>query len=278
MKIWIALLWIWCSQALAQSPTWFTVEVVVFAQESPAAVASEVWPLEPPAPSLEGAIELTGPGEPTGEPSTAAGSRPGARAFRVLGRKSRQLAGVVRRLARSGRYQPLLHVAWRQPGFSRSRAPAVHLDSNALGSPIARRRGRDEEARARAPRVDGTLRVYRARYLHVDADLVYRPRSMLASPAAATTPAEITGETAPAGASEPTAFRLHQSRRMRSGELHYLDHPLFGVLVRITRYQAPAVPGGPAPAVAAPATHPSPTPGRAKTIPLPPRRRPGSGN
>ena len=30
--------------------------------------------------------------------------------------------------------------------------------------------------------------------------------------------------------------RMIQARRMRSSELHYLDHPLFGVIVRINRY------------------------------------------
>ena len=37
----------------------------------------------------------------------------------------------------------------------------------------------------------------------------------------------------------PPVFRMTTSRRMRPGELHYLDHPLFGVLVIVTRY-APA--------------------------------------
>jgi hypothetical protein len=27
---------------------------------------------------------------------------------------------------------------------------------------------------------------------------------------------------------------------MRSSEVHYLDHPLFGVIVRINRYELPA--------------------------------------
>jgi hypothetical protein len=30
-----------------------------------------------------------------------------------------------------------------------------------------------------------------------------------------------------------TPFRLDTSRRMRSGELHYLDHPVFGVLIKV---------------------------------------------
>lgn len=34
---------------------------------------------------------------------------------------------------------------------------------------------------------------------------------------------------------------MHQSRRMRSGELHYLDHPRLGVLALITPIEAPVV-------------------------------------
>ena len=30
------------------------------------------------------------------------------------------------------------------------------------------------------------------------------------------------------------AVRLHQTRRMRSGEVHYIDHPMLGVIVKIT--------------------------------------------
>ncbi|MGV0034771.1 MAG: CsiV family protein [Candidatus Azotimanducaceae bacterium WSBS_2022_MAG_OTU7] len=29
---------------------------------------------------------------------------------------------------------------------------------------------------------------------------------------------------------------MFQSRRMRSDELHYIDHPLFGIVVRINRF------------------------------------------
>jgi len=33
------------------------------------------------------------------------------------------------------------------------------------------------------------------------------------------------------------SYPLRQSRRMRSGELHYIDHPLIGVLIRITPFE-----------------------------------------
>ena len=38
----------------------------------------------------------------------------------------------------------------------------------------------------------------------------------------------------------PPVFRMTTSRRMRPGELHYLDHPLFGVLVIVSRYAPPS--------------------------------------
>jgi hypothetical protein len=35
---------------------------------------------------------------------------------------------------------------------------------------------------------------------------------------------------------EPMVFRLNQSRKMRSTEVHYLDHPVLGVIVLVTPY------------------------------------------
>ena len=48
------------------------------------------------------------------------------------------------------------------------------------------------------------------RFLHMDARLVYTDPETLQS------------------------FKLAQSRKMRSGELHYIDNPRFGLLTRIT--------------------------------------------
>jgi hypothetical protein len=33
------------------------------------------------------------------------------------------------------------------------------------------------------------------------------------------------------------AVLLRQTRRMRGGELHYIDHPMFGLLIKVTRYK-----------------------------------------
>ena len=33
------------------------------------------------------------------------------------------------------------------------------------------------------------------------------------------------------------AVLVQQKRRMRSGELHYIDHPLLGILVKVSRHE-----------------------------------------
>jgi hypothetical protein len=57
--------------------------------------------------------------------------------------------------------------------------------------------------------IDGLLRVYSETFIHIDLDLTLH----------------VTGV---------GAYRLNDSRRVRSGETHYFDHPRFGVLLRLT--------------------------------------------
>ncbi len=76
----------------------------------------------------------------------------------------------------------------------------------------------------------GNVRVYLSRFLHVSLDLSYQ---------------DGTGVTAPEPAGNelreialPPRYRLTTERQTRSGELHYFDHPAFGVLVRVTPVQS----------------------------------------
>jgi len=100
-----------------------------------------------------------------------------------------------------------LRGAWRALKASAGYRPLRHLAWTQAGT-----------ARTNAPvvlvgddpgsPVYGTVRVSRGRYLHVDLDLLYRDGD---------------GE-----------YRFRSHRRMRSNEIHYLDHPMFGVLILIT--------------------------------------------
>lgn len=126
-----------------------------------------------------------------------------------------------------------------------------------------------EEEPTELSMLDGTIKLILARYLHLDVDLGYRFE----------TEAEIvtsiepdisawlnlnpnkdnltdiftdTGTETNFEAMEPIpdtntrkmkyqVFRLQQKRRMRSKELHHLDHPMFGLIALVTPYEFPVV-------------------------------------
>lgn len=145
-----------------------------------------------------------------------------------------------------GNYQVLVHRAWRQPGIDRSSAPAVILQSSARainGNPL----------------LDGAVSVGLSRYLHASFDLLLR--SPLVGEDATTPTDSLFGSEIPA--------RVQIHRRMRSGELHYLDNPRIGILIRIDKYEPPqpevSVPDLAPPVSVEPATPESP----AKPAPAP---------
>ena len=194
-----------CTADAAQQ--WFTVEIVVFDDPQSLALHDEHWPPNPGEPSLEGAVELTVP----------IGDEPGGgvpHAFRLLDRSELSLNGAWDALRRSARHRPLLHAGWRLPGVRPGAARPAHLDAS-LAVPAGGGSG------GGPPSVRGTVKVSLVRYLQVEIDLLY---SRFAAGAVA------------ASDGTPARFRLEAQRRMRSGELHYIDHPLFGVLLRITPF------------------------------------------
>lgn len=106
--------------------------------------------------------------------------------------------------------------------------------------------------------LEGTVTVVLSRFLHIYADLLYRQPVTL-SPVRESEPddkpvADETTASAPElgvhqnaapryrvrAAGDNEAFdtlhgvHIHQHRRMRSEELHHLDHPLLGVIVKVT--------------------------------------------
>ena len=121
-----------------------------------------------------------------------------------------RLTAVADALRRSASYRPLAHVRWRQAVLAPDASPSI--DFTALT-------GRAQQEAT--PRVVGNLRLSVARYLHLETDL----RLVEDHPYAAWEPGT-------------RVFPLRQSRRMRSGELHYIDHPRMGILVLVTPYTA----------------------------------------
>lgn len=83
--------------------------------------------------------------------------------------------------------------------------------------------------------LDGYLKVYlkyinRVPYLHIDSEMEYR------QPVASE---DATGEGEPLNY-ELKSVPFHQVRRVISKQIHYFDHPMFGMVVEIRRHQRPS--------------------------------------
>ena len=253
------------ASAPARSATpWYQLEVVVFAEGGESPWGRDDWREEGPPPLPENTVELLaalGAGDDTG----GSGRR---HAFRALPASQLELGAAAARLDRNDAYRVLLHVGWRQPGSSRGNAPAVHLGTLRGGVGDGRFTAAPGEA------VDGTIRLWRRQFLHVDLDLAFgdvegwrrrqeaagppsaepgdeRPEAPEAdgAPGAGASAAEprppggpvgreeagAAAEPPPAGNARIRVTRLTRSLRLRAGRLHFLDHPLFGALLMVKR-------------------------------------------
>lgn len=136
------------------------------------------------------------PGRPALEKATAL-TESGTGPYSLLPKSRWRLSKEATRISSNGGMKLLLHTAWRQPAVSRDETKTIHLHSSV--TPL-----------------EGTATISVGRYLHADLDLLLNK----------------------AGgsyfSSSRGGFRLQESRRMRSSEVHYFDHPLMGALVLIS--------------------------------------------
>ena len=204
----------------------------------------------------------------SGSPATAAVTEtemPAApQPFTLLPEDQLALNDIVKQLEDARDYHPLLHIGWRQPVPERDNGQAVLIDSRKLllytahiasdepttnqvgneassGSdtselltpPSFAEQGPDEIVTTINENfVSGTLTLTRGRYLHMGLDLLYerQPNSPQLFSFFGFGNAEAI----------PESYRLIQSRRMRRGEIHYFDHPKFGVLAMVTAVEEDA--------------------------------------
>jgi hypothetical protein len=120
--------------------------------------------------------------------------------------RSHTLAQEVARLERRGGYEVLFHQRWIEVLPPRRAPRPILIQAGATPGGAAR--------------LEGWLQVTSGRYLHFDAELWYQDDAD--------------------DAGTDRYMVLRESRRMRNGELHYLDHPKLGILVRTGPMEPPA--------------------------------------
>jgi hypothetical protein len=175
--------------------------------------------------------------------------------YQKLPTEQQLLNQVAKKLTRRGEYRILFHQAWLQPLTDRQRAPAIVVTGG--------------EAFDKHYELEGTVSVAVERYLHIDTNLWLNsfisnaglePSPWAVLPAVPVdesltqqdefsintqlTPSPLGEFSAlPFSLFEESAYQvertvpLRQQRRMRSEELHYIDHPLMGLLIKIIPYE-----------------------------------------
>ncbi len=162
---------------------------------------------------------------------------PGSIAFQRTETNS-SLQKVLGSLRRSSRFNVLAHQSWIQPLGSEP-------------SPMMVQTGQRYDDRFE---IEGTVSLRRSRFLHIDTNLwytVFEPREGGVNPFIqgfdSSLPDAVLNEyqdlvevERQRGQYFPARTHvMEQTRRMRSNELHYLDHPLFGIVVKINQVPTP---------------------------------------
>ena len=239
------LFFILASNSFAEDLRYYDVEIIVFENMSDEAKNSEHWPREVNLNIPANTVKL---GElPPREwlPKDADLKE----SFKVLNADQYKLTAEVEKISASRSRRVIFHTAWRQPGLDKSVALPVYFKHEVPKLPISQ--NGHEITQTTDPSLDqpdieknlsileGVVRISLARYLHLEAELSYRNKI----PAVSTPNSSFSffnDESDPVEIPKQGVIYFKQERsRMRSSELHYIDHPVLGILVQITPYLKP---------------------------------------
>lgn len=145
------------------------------------------------------------------------------------------LSDALRKIQDSPGFNVLLTKRWRQTGLDRDKAyyveiqtqpaeAAVHTDNqpgNETGTTLLNgETGSTEAMPLTAASINGHVRLIMSRYLHFEVNLNYSKAQQ---------PSDL-------DEINDILYPVVAERRMRSREMHYIDHPLVGIIVHTTPY------------------------------------------
>ncbi len=214
----------------------YTVEMIIFAYAQNVSAGSEIFVPDPPP--VEDALLDNGFSEEmsdedlplAAETSLESDDTDKENAFELvmLDEEDFVLLEPFEHLRRLDAYEPLMHFGWTQPTY-----PDQEVDARPLSFFMTPPDG-----------LEGELKMYLSRYLHLDVKLQLDAARDDASEDQTTD--LLAGdrfndsyyydiEDQPADL--PVFYRISEDRIFRIGELRYFDHPKFGVLAKITRVE-----------------------------------------
>lgn len=228
---------------------WYQVEAIVFEHINPV-FDGEDWRKTPGLVPLDDSVGLV-PEFTADEANPASDAVSGVSVaiptlipYARLPESKNRLENIYRVLRASRDYRPLYHISWQQPGLDGNSVRAVHLqaeDPNNLFEmtipPILVTGTYPIDFYEPIKLLfDGIVRIRSSLYLHIDVDMVLfrQPPAVMF---AGTLPGTGIDGNMPAPVVKPVDFvRLKESRRIKLNELQYFDHPMFGIILQVSRY------------------------------------------
>lgn len=161
--------------------------------------------------------------------------------YQLLSEKQLQLSKEAKKLSHRKNMQVMLHIAWLQPMNSKRYTKPVHIFA---GESLAS----DQENNTDVDyfhlpvtepgqhfEFDGSIRVNRSNNFVINTQLIYTlaPASKKSFNFFNRASANNLYD------NESTQYVINQSQSVRSNELHYFDHPGFGLLAMVTKLESP---------------------------------------
>lgn len=248
MKVLLSLLFvILANNSFAEELRYYDVEIVVIENLTDQAKNAENWPLEVNLNLPEKTVQLGEPVLNEWLPKDVDLKS----SFKLLKPASYQLTKEIKKISESKTQRVILHTAWRQPGLDKKLALPVHFKREIPAAPVIEKNNNSnseetssltnntQQLNSRPSILEGLLRVSLARYLHLEAELTLRnkvpPATISDNPFTV-----LDNETDRDEIEKQSVIYLKQIRnRIRSNELHYIDHPVLALLINITPYLKP---------------------------------------
>jgi len=201
----------------------YDVEVIIFEDANARYINSENWAQEtaPPPGSEEETIEVPENLDTLSIDEINSIDKNNTPAFKNI--KPVILNREYKRINNSKEYNVLFYGSWRQAGLDAKKAFEINLQEL-----------NNTHKTSSENTITGTFKLVLARYLHIYSKLNYQRKL---NETATEQAVENTDNAIPSN--EATAalqyknYPINNHRRMRSKKLHYIDHPLVGMLIQI---------------------------------------------
>lgn len=224
----------------------YEIEVVIFSFNQTQSAGSEIWPDLVTTESVENSIELHNSSSLTLVP----GVDEKAYYYSTLPAEKFRLVEQAEKLANSNDFSVIYHNAWIQPGLNKENAEFIHIKSIenqqqiSVIDPLSNVTNNQGQITPTNPLyinnnpaeadtnvlLDGVVKVELGRYLHIYFDLKYQ-RNLA--------PQQGVIDATETSYKDIKYYPVQTHRRMRSKEVHYIDHPLIGILVLATPFERP---------------------------------------